>query len=132
MEPGKKKMKILVVDDDEQIREILRMWFEKAGFNVLEAAEGKAAVEVHKKSPVDMLVCDLIMPGQEGIETITQFKHHFPEVGIIAISGGGRIGPDAYLPIASSLGAWKVYKKPLSIAQMIEDIKSWQEANNLL
>jgi len=123
-------MRILVVDDDEQVREILRMWLEKAGFTVYEAEDGKGGVEVHRKTPVDMLICDLIMPGQEGIETITQFKNQFPKVGIIAISGGGQIGPDYYLPIASSLGAWKVYRKPLSIANMIEDIQTWQKTNN--
>jgi DNA-binding response OmpR family regulator len=123
-------MRILVVDDDEQVREILRMWLEKAGFEVLEAVDGKMGVEAHKKNPVDMLICDLIMPGQEGIETITQFKNQFPEVCIIAISGGGQIGPDSYLPVARSLGAWRVYKKPLGIAMMIEDIKGWQKANN--
>ena len=120
-------MRILIVDDDEQIREILRMWLEKSGFEVFEAADGKKGVEVHEHSPVDMLICDLIMPGQEGIETITQFKSLFPSVCIVAISGGGQIGPDSYLHMASSLGAWKVYKKPLSIPSLIEDIRKWQQ-----
>ena len=125
-------MKILIVDDDEQIREILRLWFEKSGFEVFEAADGKQGVEVQKISPVDMLICDLIMPVQEGFETISQFRNQFPKVCIIAISGGGQIAPDSYLPMATSLGAWKVYKKPLSIAMMIEDIKAWQKENNCL
>ncbi len=125
-------MKILIVDDDEQIREILRLWLEKSGFEVFEAADGKQGVEVHRKSPIDMLICDLIMPVQEGIETISQFRNQFPKVCILAISGGGQIGPDSYLPMATSLGAWKVYKKPLSIAVMVEDIKAWQKKNNCL
>jgi DNA-binding response OmpR family regulator len=121
-------MRILIVDDEEQVREILRMWLEKAGFEVFEAVDGKMGVDVHQKTPVDMMICDLIMPGQEGLETITQFKNHYPEVCIIAISGGGQIGPESYLPIARSLGAWKVYRKPLGIATMIDDIKEWQRA----
>jgi len=124
-------MKILVIDDDEQIREILRMWLERAGFEVFEAADGKQGVEAQRKTPVDLLICDLIMPEQEGIETITQFKKFFPNVCIIAISGGGQIDAESYLPMARSLGAWKVYKKPLSIAVMIEDIKAWQKLNSL-
>ncbi|MDR3630779.1 MAG: response regulator [Desulfocapsaceae bacterium] len=120
-------MKILIIDDDEQIREILRMWLEKSGFNVFEAHDGKQGVQIHEQSSVDMLICDLIMPGQEGIETITQFKTRFPDVCIVAISGGGQIGPDSYLHMASSLGAWKVYRKPLSIPLLIDDIKTWQQ-----
>jgi DNA-binding response OmpR family regulator len=122
-------MRILIVDDDEQLREILRMWLEKSGFEVFEAADGKKGVAVHEKTPVDMLICDLIMPEQEGIETITQFKTLFPSVCIVAISGGGQIGPDSYLHMASSLGAWRVYKKPLSIPLLIDDIKKWQQEN---
>jgi len=125
-------MKILIVDDEEQVREILRMWLEKAGYEIFEAVDGKMGVDVHRKTPVDMLICDLIMPGQEGFETITQFKNQYPDVCIIAISGGGQIGPESYLPVASSLGAWRVYRKPLGIALMIEEIKEWQRVNNCL
>jgi DNA-binding response OmpR family regulator len=125
-------MKILIVDDEEQVREILRMWLEKAGYEVFEAVDGKMGVDVHRKTPVDMLICDLIMPGQEGFETITQFKNQYPDVCIIAISGGGQIGPESYLPVATSLGAWRVYRKPLGIALMIEEIKEWQRVNNCL
>ena len=124
-------MKILIIDDDDQIREILRMWLEKAGFEVFEAADGKLGVEIQKKTPVDLIICDLIMPEQEGIETITQFRKFFPEVCIIAISGGGQIDADSYLPMARSLGAWKVYKKPLSIPMMIDDIEEWRKGKNL-
>ncbi len=124
-------MKILIVDDDEQIREILRMWLERANFEVLEANDGKKGVEIQQKTPVDLLICDLIMPEQEGIETITQFRKYFPDVCIIAISGGGQIDADSYLPMARSLGAWKVYKKPLSIPNMIEDIRAWQKLRDL-
>ena len=119
-------MRILIVDDDEQIREILRMWLEKSGYEVLEAADGKKGVEIQESTPSEVLICDLIMPGQEGFETITQFKRSFPEVCILAISGGGRIDADSYLPMAQSLGAWKVYKKPLNISEMIDDIKAWR------
>jgi DNA-binding response OmpR family regulator len=108
------------------------MWLEKEGYEVFEVVDGKMGVNVHRKTPVDMLICDLIMPGQEGFETITQFKNQYPEVCIIAISGGGQIGPESYLPVAKSLGAWRVYKKPLGIASMIEEIKEWQRVNNCL
>ncbi len=118
-------MKILIVDDDDRIRELFRMWLERAGFEVYEAENGKKAMEVQQANPVDLLICDLIMPVQEGIETITQFRDNFPEVGIIAISGGGKIGPDSYLAVAEHLGAWRVFTKPVDMPVLIDTIKEW-------
>jgi DNA-binding NtrC family response regulator len=118
-------MKILIIDDEPQIREILRIWFEQEGFTVLDAENGREGVKMQRRDPAQLLICDLIMPDQEGIETITSFKKEFPGVGIIAISGGGKIGPDSYLEIAVQLGAWKAFKKPLDIPQLIESSREW-------
>lgn len=119
-------MKILIVDDDDRIRELFRMWLEREGHEVFEAENGRKGVEVQLRASVDMLICDLIMPVQEGIETITQFAEEFPEIGIIAISGGGKIGPDSYLNVAEHLGAWKVFTKPVDMPALMEAIKQWQ------
>lgn len=120
-------MKILIVDDDARIRELFRMWLEREGFEILEAENGRKGVEVQRKTPVDLLICDLIMPVQEGIETITQFTEEFPEIGIIAISGGGKIGPDSYLTVAEHLGAWRVFTKPVDMVSLVGTIKEWQQ-----
>jgi FixJ family two-component response regulator len=69
------------------------------------------------------------MPVQEGIETITQVKFEFPNIGIIAISGGGKIGPDSYLSVAEHLGAWRVFTKPIDMRHMIETIQEWGESH---
>ncbi|MBE0582588.1 MAG: response regulator, partial [Desulfofustis sp.] len=119
-------MKILIIDDEPAIRDILRTWFEMEGLTVYEAGDGQEGVRIQKKTAVDMLVCDLIMPVQEGIETISYFRSSFPEVGIIAISGGGRLAPDQYLEIARQLGAWKIFRKPLDIKQILEAVRQWQ------
>lgn len=119
-------MKILIVDDDIRIREIFRMWLEREGFEVFEAENGMEGMRVQRENLVDLLICDLIMPVQEGIETITQFRDEFPKTGIIAISGGGKIGPDSYLTVAKHLGAWKVFKKPVDMAQLVEAINEWK------
>ncbi|EKD35617.1 MAG: response regulator receiver protein [uncultured bacterium] len=120
-------MKILIVDDDARIRELFRMWLEREGFEIFEAENGRKGVEVQRKTPVDLLICDLIMPVQEGIETITQFTEEFPEIGIIAISGGGKIGPDSYLTVAEHLGAWRVFTKPVDMVSLVKTIKEWQQ-----
>ncbi len=119
-------MKILIVDDEDRIRDLFRIWLERAGHEVYEAENGQKAAVVQQKTPVDLLICDLIMPVQEGIETITQFKNNFPEIGIIAISGGGKIGADSYLAVAEQLGAWRVFTKPVDMAFLLETIKEWE------
>lgn len=123
------RLKILVVDDEERIRDLIRNWLEMEGFIVFEAENGKKAIELQRKNPVDLMICDLIMPVQEGIETITQFKNEFPDICIIAISGGGKIGPDSYLTVAEHLGAWKVYTKPVDMKRLIDAIREWDTSN---
>ena len=86
-------------------------------------------VAVQQTNPVDLMICDLIMPVQEGIETITQFRDQFPEIGIIAISGGGKIGPDSYLAVAEHLGAWRGFTKPVDMPLLIETIKDWERTH---
>ncbi len=119
-------MKILIIDDEPAIRDILRTWFEKEGWEVYEAGNGREGVRLHQEIPVDLVVCDLIMPVQEGIETISSFRRSYPEVGIIAISGGGRLSPDQYLEVAQLLGAWKIFRKPLEIDRILSAVRQWQ------
>jgi DNA-binding NtrC family response regulator len=118
-------MKILVIDDDILIRSLVRVWLEREGFEIYEAEDGRKGVEAHRLCPVDVVICDLIMPVQEGIETITQFREEFPEVGIIAISGGGKICTDSYLTIAKQIGAWRVFAKPLDMSSLTDAIREW-------
>ena len=109
--------KILVVDDDDAVRGVLRAMLERGGFDVLEAANGNAASSVQRQTPADLLITDLIMPEREGLETISAFRRDFPGVGIIAISGalGG-----AFLNAARLLGADAVLPKPVSAAKLLE------------
>jgi DNA-binding NtrC family response regulator len=125
------QMKILIIDDDHRIRELFRLWLERAGFEVYEAENGKKGMEVQQQTPMDLIICDLIMPVQEGIETITRFSNDYPEIGIIAISGGGKIGPDSYLAVAEHLGAWRVFTKPVDMPLLIETIKEWEQSRGI-
>jgi DNA-binding NtrC family response regulator len=120
-------MKILVVDDDQPIRELFRSWLEKAGFEVYEAENGRKGAQLRRTQFIDLMICDLIMPVQEGIETISQFRGEFPETGIIAISGGGKIGPDSYLTVAEHLGAWRVFAKPVNMSRLLAAINEWRD-----
>ncbi len=116
-------MRILVIDDDEQMRILLRQVMEWAEYEVYEAADGREGMKMQRQYKADLVISDLIMPEQEGLETISIIKDEFPEVKIIAISGGGRIGPEAYLPAAKELGADCVFSKPFDVKELVETIK---------
>ncbi len=118
------KKSILVVDDDASIREFLRRLFEKNGYAVREAADGREALRLMREAPADCVVTDIIMPEKEGIETILEIRRGFPETQIVAISGGGRIGPLDYLKMAGLMGARRVFAKPLRSAELLEAVGS--------
>ncbi|WP_457574721.1 response regulator [Desulfolithobacter sp.] len=116
-------MRILVIDDDEHMRELLSQVIEWAGYEVMLAENGRIAMEMQRENPADLVITDLIMPEQEGLETISSLKKEYSSVKIIAISGGGRIGPEAYLPAASELGADRVFCKPFDVQEMVTAVR---------
>ncbi|MCF6186498.1 MAG: response regulator [Desulfobulbaceae bacterium] len=116
-------MRILVIDDDEQMRVLLRQVMEWIGYTVIDAENGRKGMQKQREEPVDLVITDLIMPEQEGLETITSLKREFPEVKIVAISGGGRIGPEAYLPAALELGADLVFSKPFDVKEFVTAVR---------
>lgn len=116
-------MRVLIIDDDEQIRVLLRQMMEWAGYEVLVAENGKIAMQIQSEKPADLVITDLIMPEQEGLETISSLKKEYAGIKIIAISGGGRIGPEAYLPAALELGADKVFSKPFDVQEVVATVK---------
>lgn len=116
---------ILVIDDDESIRLLLRAVLEPEGYQVLEASDGVKGLQEYEKNPTDLVITDLIMPGKEGIETIRDLCREFPGVKIIAVSGGGRIGPDSYLKMAKGVGARRTLRKPFdrnSLVKTVEEV----------
>jgi CheY-like chemotaxis protein len=111
---------VLVADDDAGMRGWLREALETAGYDVLEAANGKRAVELLKRERVDLVITDLAMPEQEGMETIRLLKGEYPELKIIAISGafGG-----TFLEIAKLLGAGAALLKPIQLDNLLNTVK---------
>ena len=115
--------RILVIDDDKQIREMLREILEREGYEVEDAENGKNALAIQQASPCDLIITDLIMPEQDGVETIMEFIQRDPAVKIIAISGGGRIGPRDYLEMAEALGAKKTFYKPFKRPEILAAVR---------
>ena len=111
---------IILVDDDEAVRVIVRLALVRFGHEVREAVDGREAMKLCAVSPPDLIVTDLIMPGQEGIETIGLVRRRFPNVRIIAMSGGGRVSATDYLQTALAIGADAVLAKPFASEELEE------------
>ena len=107
--------RILVIEDDDEVRELLRQILEHVGYEVEEANDGDEGIKRYRETQSDLIITDIIMPKKEGIETITDLRMEFPDVKVIAISGGGRLGPEPYLEVAQSFGANRIIMKPFSI-----------------
>lgn len=110
--------RILVIDDDPQLRTLLSRYFGRRGYDVLEAADGSAGLAAFREQGADVIITDLIMPGKEGMETIMELRQEYPDAKIIAISGGGRVAPEGYLQLAKGIGATRVFSKPFELEQL--------------
>lgn len=113
---------ILVIDDDQHVRGMLRTVLEDFGYNVLEAPDGNVGVQLFSENRVDLIITDIIMPDKEGLETIREIKKSSPDAKIIAISGGAKVGPGTYLKLAERLGAQRVFEKPIQISVLLSSI----------
>jgi DNA-binding response OmpR family regulator len=109
--------KVLLIDDDEVLRGVIKLSLTAFGFDVTDASDGRAGVNLAKTMPFDVVVTDLIMPGQEGIETIGILRRERPHLPVIAMSGGLPNSP-LYLDIAAKIGARKVLGKPFPMADL--------------
>lgn len=115
--------RILVIDDEEVVRSFLSRLLERQGHTVETAEDGEAGFRAYQASSPDLVITDIIMPGEEGIGFILRLKEQDPEARIIAISGGGRMGPESYLPIAADLGAARTFTKPLDPGEFLQAVQ---------
>jgi DNA-binding response OmpR family regulator len=116
--------RILLVDDDDSFRKMLRLSLIRMGHDVAEARDGKEAVRLINEGPPDIMITDLVMPEKEGLETIDEVRRQYPGMKIIAMSGGGRVNASDYLKIARAMGADQVLAKPFSIDEITATLAS--------
>jgi YesN/AraC family two-component response regulator len=115
--------RVLIIDDESQIRSMLKLMLERDGYEVAEAPDGIEAIRIYRQDPADLIITDLIMPNQDGIGMIIALKKEFPDVKIIAMSGGGLNKPEGYLKGAKKLGAACTLKKPIDRDELLRAIK---------
>ena len=118
-------MKFLVIDDDSAVRKFICTLLKRENYTVYDADNGINGLLILKEQKdITVMITDLIMPEKEGIETIIEVKTNYPAVKIIAISGGGEVGPENFLVLADALGAHTTLKKPFSGQELIRAIKN--------
>ena len=115
---------ILLVDDDDNVRDILEKTLVGAGYEVEVAANGEVALAAYRRQASDVVITDLVMPEKDGLEMILELRRLDPDVRVIAMSGGGRsLGPgQLYLESARSFGALQVLAKPFTAAALLKAV----------
>jgi two-component system, response regulator, stage 0 sporulation protein F len=113
---------ILVVDDNDQLRGMINRGLTLAGHDVVEAANGKAALAQLEGLRFDVILTDIVMPDMEGLELIRLIRKQDATARIIAMSGGGRGTADDYLAFASRFGAAVTLEKPFTIEELTKAI----------
>jgi CheY-like chemotaxis protein len=120
------RARLLVTDDDPDMRESMRLLLEREGYEVALARNGSQAFELQQRQAADLLITDIFMPETDGLETIERFRSAFPRVRILAMSGGGVLvtGAGSYLETAAAAGADAVLQKPFETRALLEVVRS--------
>ena len=117
--------RILVVDDDSEMRDAVARILRGAGYEVELADDGDAAIDAHRAHPADVLITDVFMPARDGLETIQYFSNRYPDVAIIAMTGGSPTGRiDEYLRVAQVAGAKATLRKPFAAQTLLDSVSA--------
>lgn len=113
-------MKILVIDDDPSVRKFIATTLKRENYAVTEAENGTQGLKkLQEERDIAIIITDLLMPDKEGIETIMEIRKINPSLKILAISGGGKVGPENFLLLADAVGANATLKKPFSGQELL-------------
>jgi len=115
---------ILLVDDDDTLRNIICTVLNSMGHETLQAKDGKNAIALSEANNVDLVITDIVMPEKDGLELVTYFKKKEPPIKIIAMSGGGTLGCSSYLGIAKAMGASLTLSKPFRAEELKVAVKN--------
>lgn len=119
--PDTSSAAVLVVDDDEVMRDLLKRVLERSGYAVVTARDGRDGVERFRDQEVDLAITDMVMPVMDGLEMIRALVAERPNIRIIAVSGVDDW--DNYLKTARRLGAKAVLRKPVSNADLVSTVR---------
>ena len=116
--------RVLVIDDNEDMRELLRLVLTHAGYEVELAHDGEAGVRAQRARPADLVITDIFMPNRDGFETIVELRSAHPGVKLVAVSGGGsRFSGEGYLAAARAAGADAALPKPFEQEELLRTVR---------
>ena len=112
---------VLVIDDDPDMRQVLSDFLRRSGYRVVEAANGQEGIFAAECEPIDAVILDKEMPGMNGLDVLSFFRHRCPRLPIIFITAfGGRDDEDE----SRRRGAWLYLEKPFRVAMVVEAVQS--------
>lgn len=114
--------RILVIDDDKYVRTSIRAVLEGVGHEVSDAGDADVGLGMQRSNPFELAIVDLVMPKKEGLETIRELKRDYPNLPIIAISGGGDIVRKNYVQAAELFGAMATLEKPFDGDELLSTV----------
>jgi two-component system, chemotaxis family, chemotaxis protein CheY len=116
---------VLIVDDDDDLRGLLRATLEQAGYKVTEGCSGQDALQRYQTTPADLVVMDILMPDKDGLEGIMELRREFPGARIIAITGvSTKMNVHDFLDVAKVLGARRTLHKPFSMPDLLTAVEA--------
>jgi two-component system response regulator MtrA len=115
---------ILLIEDDVQVRTVVRLMLTEAGYTVLEAGDTHDGLAVARAYPIDLIILDLLLPGQGGYHIIREVKALHPQMKVLAISGGNVFTAVDLLRSATEVGADRTLAKPMSQAELLDTVRA--------
>ena len=117
--------RVLVIDDNRDMRELMRVILEGAGYTVDLAEDGEIGLRAQRARPADVVITDIFMPNQDGLEIISQLRSEYPGVKLLVVSGGGTLVKGAgYLSTAREIGAHAVLAKPFEQQDLLGALRA--------
>jgi len=114
---------ILVIDDEIAIQKLFRQFLEGEGYSVSSASDGREGLRLIKQKKPDLVITDIMMPEMDGLEVVREIKGKYPELPIIAISGGMHGVQINFLSLAGKFGAHRVFEKPVVLAELLNAVR---------
>jgi CheY-like chemotaxis protein len=115
--------RILVIDDQAFVRDVIQRLLESAGHQVLLARDGEQGLRLLQEQPADLVLCDLFMPGQGGLQTIRDLRRGWPGLPVVAVSVGSCGSAEDALPAAQALGAVAALRKPFTPDALLRTVE---------
>ena len=111
--------RVIVIDDEELMRELMRQLLEIDNHLVEEAPDGEAGLVLQQENPADLVITDMALPGRDGLSVIAAIKKEFPNTKVIAVSGAGNLLAEELFQEAQELGVSDTFSKPFDVREMM-------------